>query len=174
MDFLAASNSATWENNNKLYSHHVLENNQLTHYLLHAMKMIHLTYDFCRNSLKLAWLQQGKPKHRTTMESMELRDVPFPDLCTAPSSSFHPIEEALLLQITYSYVFIWGDMPVFSGLRSGELKAPCFQGTGKRQSPRCAGCRGYSSSVNPTSFQESKNFRDLWIIEEKKRKMTLI
>lgn len=115
--------------------------------------MLHVTYDFCRNSLKLCLIyNRGNRSPELQWRSMEQRDVPLPDLCT---SSFHATEEVLLLQTTYSHVFILGHIPVFSGLQLGELKAPCFQGTGKRQSPHCAGCRGFSSSVTPTALSES-------------------
>lgn len=98
---------------------------------------------------------------------MEQRDVPLPDLRT---SSFHAIEEVLLLQTTYSHVFILGHIPVFSGLQLGELKAPCFQGTGKRQSPHCAGCRGFSSSVTPTALSESRKTSCLANNQSKEKK----
>lgn len=52
-------------------------------------------------------------------------------------------KEMFLLQTSYSYASILGDINVFVALKFEVLRSSHFQGTGERPPALCSGCRGH-------------------------------
>lgn len=131
------------------------------------MNMLHMTWDFCRNSLKLCLF------HRSGNQMGEhgAGKCPTPKPMHCAICFLHPPNYMFLLQMSYSYGFILGDVNVFAGLKFGKLKSPCFQGTGERWLTRCAGCWEYQKRLKKYQpsclLWKSKNFPDQGVIKEK-------